>query len=47
MSVKNFLGKKTKAKVSVKSFGKKSKGKVTIYDSPYKKGTSFYKTLLF
>jgi hypothetical protein len=46
MSVKNFLGKKTKAKVSVKSFGKKSKGKVTIYDSPYKKGTSFYKTLI-
>ncbi len=46
MSVKNFLGKKTKGKVSMKVGGKKSKAKVTIYDSPYKKGTSFYKTLI-
>ncbi len=46
MSSKNFFGKKTKVKVNVKIGGKKTSGKVKVYDSPYRKGTSFYKTLI-
>ncbi len=42
MSSKNFFGKKTKVKVKI---NKKSSGKVNIYDSPYRSGTSFYKTV--
>jgi hypothetical protein len=46
MSTKNFFGKATKVKITAKTFGKKSKAKVKVYDSPYKSGTSFYKTLI-
>jgi len=47
MKSKNFFGKKTKVKVKVKTKGKSASQKVNIYDSPYKKGTSFYKTMDF
>jgi hypothetical protein len=46
MSTKNFFGKVTKVKVTAKTFGAKSKAKVKVYDSPYRNGSSFYKTLI-
>ena len=46
MSSKNFFGKATKVKVTAKTFGLKSKAKVRVYDSPYRNGSSFYKTLI-
>ena len=47
MKSKNFFGKKTKIKVKVRTKGSKSNQKVKVYDSPYRKGTSFYKTMPF
>lgn len=47
MNSKNFLGKSQKVKLNVKMGGSKSKGKVKVFDSPYRKGTSWYKVLLF
>jgi hypothetical protein len=46
MSTKNFFGKATKVKVTAKTFGSKYNAKVNVYDSPYKNGSSFYKTLI-
>ncbi len=47
MKSKNFFGKSQKVKLNVKIGGSKAKGKVKVYDSPYRKGTSWYKVLLF
>ncbi len=47
MKAKNFFGKKTKVKIKVKTKGKKASQNVKVYDSPYKKGTSYYKTMSF
>jgi len=45
MTTKNFLGKSTKVK-AIKQKGKsKTKSKYKIYESPFRAGTSFYKTL--
>lgn len=46
MSTKNFFGKATKVKVTAKTIGTKSKARVKVYDSPYRNGSSFYKTLI-
>lgn len=45
MNTKNFNGKYKNAKVTVK-VGGKAKGKVRVYDSPYRNGTSFYNTII-
>jgi len=47
MKSKNFFGKKTKVKVKIKTKGKNASQKVKVYDSPYRKGTSYYKTMDF
>ena len=45
MKSKNFFGKKTKVKAIKLKGSSKTKAKYTIYESPYRKGTSFYKTV--
>ncbi|HEY1047652.1 MAG TPA: hypothetical protein VGF79_14510 [Bacteroidia bacterium] len=46
MSMKNFNGKYKNAKITVKVGSLKAKGKVKVFDSPYRNGTSFYNTIL-
>lgn len=46
MSMKNFNGKYKNAKITVKVGSMKAKGKVKVFDSPYRNGTSFYNTIL-
>ncbi len=46
MSTKNFLGKSSKVKMNIKVGGNKSKGKVKVFDSPYRSGTRFYKSMI-
>lgn len=46
MTTKNFNGKFKNAKVTVKVGGAKTKGKVKVYSSPYRNGTSFYNTII-
>jgi hypothetical protein len=46
MTMKNFNGKYSNAKITVKVGALKTKGKVKVFDSPYRNGTSFYNTIL-
>jgi hypothetical protein len=45
MKTKNFNGPYKNAKITVK-VGGKAKGKVKVYESPYRNGTSFYNTII-
>lgn len=46
MTTKNFNGPYQKANVKVKVGSIKAKGKVKIFESPYRNGTSWYNTIL-
>lgn len=46
MTKKNFDGPYKKANITVKVGGSKTKGKVKVFKSPYRSGTSFYNTIL-
>jgi hypothetical protein len=46
MSTKNFFGKPTNVTINTNNFASKSKTNLKVYYSPYKNGSSFYKTLI-
>lgn len=46
MTTKNFNGKFNKMNMKVKVGALKSKGKVRVYESPYRNNTSFYNTII-